>query len=154
MPLILVSKKEFNFFSFFSCGKFVNISMEPFYQSFSCTLVFSALSWRFISPWLYELFGIYRNSFQVNCLSLNNCIIFKKWRLWVISAKKKICQVISYQPIMENKLQGNKINSYFYISPNNQKFHEPSWVSWGFMSVIFWKDFVFALKVGHGKCIK
>ena len=64
MTLILVSKKDLNFsFYFFIFSFFFEVCLRQireyfygtFYQSFSCTLVFSALSWGFISSWLHEL---------------------------------------------------------------------------------------------------
>ena len=45
---------------------------------------------------LYEF--IYRNSFQINCLSLSSCLILKMWRLRVISVKKKYLKLSHINP--------------------------------------------------------
>ena len=92
MSLILVRKNDFNIFFFFvvCLRQFRESFYATFYQSFSCTSVFSALSWGIISPWLHELQRICRNCFQVNCLSLKNCMILKSADVELSQQRKNI----------------------------------------------------------------
>ena len=124
MFLILLSKKDLHFSFFFSF--FFEVCLRQirgyfygaFYESFSCTLVFSALSWGFISPWLYKLSRIYRNSFQVNCLSLNSCLILKKMKTSSYLSKEK--NISSYLILTYHGNQTSRKREQFLFLHNTQ----------------------------------
>ena len=72
--------------------RFFEICLRKFFI-FVWKLLLKFFSKVFLMLWFslpYKLSRIRRNSFQVNCLSLNRYLLLKKWRHWAISVKKKI----------------------------------------------------------------
>ena len=72
--------------------RFFEICLRKFFI-FVWKLLLKFLAKFFLCFWFslpHKLSRIRRNSFQVNCLSLNRYLLLKKWRHWAISVKKKI----------------------------------------------------------------
>ena len=72
--------------------RFFEICLRKFFI-FDWKLLLKFFSKVFLMLWFtlpHKLSRIRRNSFQVNCLSLNRYLLLKKWRHWAISVKKKI----------------------------------------------------------------